>query len=98
MAFLALLSIAIAIVFNWRNSRAGCWLNLFTDVGFIAMLLIPAHSTDILGPILWILGLVFSTIGIRSASRTAKFDGQATCLNEAFEIASQGFSQVMACA
>lgn len=75
MAFLALFAIAIAIIFNWRNSRLGYWLNLFTisatDIGFIVLLLIPGHSTEIIGPIVWLLGLAFSTVGIRSAPTTA---------------------------
>lgn len=75
MAFLALFSIAIAVIFNWRNSRVGYWLNLFavsaTDVGFIVLLLVPGYSTEIIGPIVWILALVFSTIGMRSAPASA---------------------------
>lgn len=75
MAILALLTIAIALIFNWRNSKFGYWLNLFTvsatDIGFIVLLLIPGYSTDIIGPVLWILGLVFTSIGIRSAPNTA---------------------------
>jgi len=74
MAFLGLLVLGIAIVFNWRNSLIGYWLNLITvsvvDIGFIVLLLIPGYSTDIIGPILWILGAIATTIGIRVAPKT----------------------------
>ena len=73
MALLALLAIGIAVVLNWRNSLVGYWLNLFivgiTDIGFILLLLIPGYSSDIIGPILWLLGLIFSTFGILTAPR-----------------------------
>ncbi len=75
MAFLALLAIAIAILFNWRNSRLGYWLNAITisvtDIGFIVLVLLPDYSSDYIGPVLWLLGLAFSTIGIRAASSTS---------------------------
>lgn len=75
MLYLALFSIVVAVGFNWRNSWLGYWLNLFTvsatDIGFITFVLLPGYSTDILGPILWILGVIFSTIGILKAPRTA---------------------------
>lgn len=74
LGYIALFSVVIAIVFNWRNSRLGYWLNTITisvtDIGFIILLMIPGYSTDILGPILWILGLIFSTIGQRTAPKT----------------------------
>lgn len=33
-------------------------------------MLLPRYSSDIIGPILWILGAIFSTIGYRGAPRT----------------------------
>lgn len=75
MLYLAVLSIVIAVAFNWKNSWGGYWLNLITisvvDIGFIVLLLLPGYSTDILGPIMWILGAIFTTIGILKAPRTA---------------------------
>jgi hypothetical protein len=74
LGYLALFSVVIAIGFNWRNSLLGYWLNIVTisvtDIGFIILLFIPGYSTDILGPILWLLGAIFSTIGILTAPRT----------------------------
>jgi hypothetical protein len=75
MAVIAVMTIVIAAFLNWKNSRTGYWLNLllvsFTDIGFILLLMLPGYSNDILGPITWILGAIFSTIGIRSASQQA---------------------------
>lgn len=74
MAIIAVLAVAIAVIFNWRNSQTGYWLNLFlisaTDIGFIVLLLIPGYSMDIIGPILWLLGLILSTIGFLTAPRS----------------------------
>ena len=72
LLFIALASILIAGILNWKNSRLGYWLNLLlvsiSDVGFILFLLIPGYSKDLVGPILWILGALFSTIGILKGS------------------------------
>ena len=73
MLYLAIFTIVIGVIFNWKNSLLGYWLNLatvsVTDIGFIVLVLIPGYSTDILGPILWVLGVIFSTIGIMKAPR-----------------------------
>lgn len=75
LAYIALFSLVVAVVYNWRNSLWGYWLNLCTisatDIGFIVLLLLPGYSTDWLGPILWILGAMLSTIGILTAPRTS---------------------------
>ena len=67
--------IAIAVLLNWRNSRLGYWLNLImvsvTDIGFIVLVLLPGVSQDILGPILWLLAVVLTSIGYLRAPRTA---------------------------
>jgi len=45
--FFALVSIVIAIKYNWHNSRLGYWLNLtvisVADIGFVIFILIPGH-------------------------------------------------------
>lgn len=72
--YLAVFVIVIAAVFNWKNSWLGYWLNLVTisviDTGFIVLIFLPRYNTDLTGPILWILGAIFSSIGIRTAPRT----------------------------
>jgi len=71
----ALASIIISILFNWKNSRLGYWLNLIivsaADIGFIIFVLLPGHVAifpGILGPVFWILAAIFSTIGVRTTS------------------------------
>jgi len=71
----SLLTIVIAANRNWKNDVLGYWLNLVivsaTDIGFIIFVLAPRHVAlipGILGPMLWVLGLVFSTIGISTRS------------------------------
>jgi hypothetical protein len=42
------------------------------DIGFILFVLLPGHAPmnpAALGPIIWILAVVFSTLGYRQASR-----------------------------
>jgi len=75
LLFFALFAIAVAIRYNWRNESLGYWLNLIVvsaaDSGFIIFVLLPGYVDvfpGILGPIFWILGLVFSTLGFRSRS------------------------------
>jgi hypothetical protein len=77
LLFFALFGIVVAIFLNWKNSRLGYWLNLVVvsagDIGFILFLLIPAHIPLIpgaLGPLLWVLAVLFSTIGIMGVSQT----------------------------
>jgi hypothetical protein len=73
LLFFALFAIVIAVKFNWKNDSLGYWLNLIVvstaDIGFIIFVLLPGHIAvfpGILGPIFWILGAVFSTLGIRT--------------------------------
>ena len=71
LAFFAIFVIVVAIVYNWKNSTLGYWLNLLaasvTDIGFIVYILIPGYlplRPGILGPVLWVLATIFSTLGI----------------------------------
>ena len=76
LLFFALFGIVVAILLNWKNSRLGYWLNLVVvsaaDIGFIVAILMPGYVPLIpggIGPLLWVLALVFSTLGILKASR-----------------------------
>ena len=67
----AFFGITVAIMLNWNNSRCGYWLNFTVisaaDIGFIVTVLIPGHLPLMpagLGPLLWLVALAFSTIGI----------------------------------
>ena len=71
LLFFAVFAIAIAIFMNWKNNKTGYWLNLVVvsaaDVSFILAILMPGYLPivpGIIGPAVWILALVFSTIGI----------------------------------
>ena len=69
----ALFGIAVGVFLNWKNSRLGYWLNLVIvsagDIGFILFVLIPGYvpfMPGALGPLLWVVAVVFSTVGIVS--------------------------------
>lgn len=69
LLFFALFGMAVAIKYNWYNSKLGYWLNFVVvsvgDIGFIIFLLIPGHLPLVpaaLGPLLWLLALAFSTV------------------------------------
>lgn len=71
LLFFAILSIVIAIAYNWKNSRMGYWINLIAltvvDIGFIVLVLVPGYLPWVpagLGPALWILAVAFTTIGL----------------------------------
>ena len=76
LAMFATIGIAVAVTMNWKNSRCGYWANLIVisaaDLGFIFFVLLPGHVPMIpgaLGPVLWILAVVFSTLGFLQANR-----------------------------
>ena len=71
LLFFALFGMAVAIKYNWRNSKLGYWLNFVVisagDIGFIIFLLIPGYVPLVpgaLGPLLWLLALGFSTAAL----------------------------------
>lgn len=74
LAIIAGISIAVGARLNWHNDKFGYWLNLglvsLADIGFIVLLLIPGYfplGPGLVGPALWLLAALFSTIGLRSA-------------------------------
>ncbi len=75
LAYISLLCIFVAAVWNWNNSRTGYWLNLFTvsvtDIGFLVLIYAPGYSTDLIGPALWLLALALTTVGYMANARTA---------------------------
>ena len=77
LLFFAFVGMGVAIRFNWYNSRLGYWINLVTvsvtDIGFIAFVLVPGYLPifpGLLGPVFWVLGVVFSTIGFFPSKKT----------------------------
>ena len=71
LLFFAIVAIAVAVKMNWHNSRLGYWLNTITltvtDVIYIVFLIIPGYVPlwpGLIGPLFWVLALVFSTMAI----------------------------------
>ena len=76
LLFFVIFGIVVAIVFNWKNSRLGYWLNLVVisagDIGFILFVLAPGYFPlipGILGPVLWILAAGLTTAARLSVKR-----------------------------
>jgi hypothetical protein len=74
LLFFAVFGIVVAVVYNWKNSRMGFWLNATVisagDIGFILALLIPGYLPWVpagLGPLLWIIALALTYAGLKSA-------------------------------
>jgi hypothetical protein len=68
-------ALIIGVWMNWRNSRMGYWLNLgvvsAVDVAYVYAILLPGYISlrdGLWGPIFWILGVIFSTIGYLTRS------------------------------
>jgi hypothetical protein len=79
LLFFALVGITVAVIFNWHNSRLGYWINLITvsvtDIGFITFVLVPGHLPvfpGILGPVFWVFGAIFSTIGLFASAKNTQ--------------------------
>ena len=77
LLFFAVVAIVVAALFNWRNSRMGYWINLITvsvtDIGFILFILVPGYLSlwpGLLGPVFWVLGAIFATIGFLKEEKT----------------------------
>ena len=74
LASLAIAVVVIAVVYNWNNSLVGYWLNLgmstITDMGFVLFIVAPRYLPlrfSLPGPVLWMLAVLFSTLGILSS-------------------------------
>ena len=85
LAGLATIGIIVGLWLNWRNERLGFWLNAVAislgDIPFVLFVLLPGYMPfwpGVLGPALWIAGLLFTALGrmldsaveLRPASRT----------------------------
>jgi hypothetical protein len=80
LVFFAVAGVAIAVTLNWRNDRLGYWMNAIliavADIPFVLFILLPGLMPwwpGALGPLLWIAGLVFTTLG-RLAPAAAAFE------------------------
>ncbi|MFQ6006858.1 MAG: hypothetical protein ACE5OQ_15310 [Woeseia sp.] len=71
LIWLGLLAFVVAILLNWRNSVTGYWVNLAVvgadDFGLVWFLILPGHlafGDAGLGPVLFVVALVFTSIGV----------------------------------
>ena len=72
LGVIAIFAILVGAKLNWNNDRLGYWLNLgvvsAADVGFIVLVLLPGYiplAMGLPGPILWLLAVAFSTLGLK---------------------------------
>jgi len=77
LLFFAIFGIVVAVLFNWFNSKLGYWLNLVVvsvgDIGFVLTIVLPGYLPlfpGLLGPVVWLVALAFSTMGILKAAST----------------------------
>lgn len=71
LLFFSLIAISVAVTLNWRNSVWGYWINFATlgiaDTGMVFFILVPGYAPvwpGIVGPIVWVLATIFSTIAL----------------------------------
>ncbi|MFI7611327.1 hypothetical protein ACIBP6_08930 [Nonomuraea terrae] len=72
----AIVVIVVGAAMNWRNSRAGFWINLILvsllDIAFVVFVIVPGYAPlwpGLQGPITWVIAAVFSAAGIVAARR-----------------------------
>ena len=70
LAFFAVAVTVVGVAYNWFSNPLGFWLNLVLasagDLGFILFVVAPGYLPlwpGLLGPALWILAVIFSTLG-----------------------------------
>jgi hypothetical protein len=78
LLFFSIFAIGIAATLNWKNSLWGYWINFaiigVADVGFVLFVIVPGYMPvwpGILGPALWVLGVIFSTIALLTSNQSA---------------------------
>jgi hypothetical protein len=71
-------SVPVSMV-HWRNSTWGYWINAgiisVADLGFLFFVLMPGHMAiwpGVIGPVLWLVGLILTTLGITARGSAAK--------------------------
>ena len=87
LLFFSIIAFSVAATLNWNNSVWGYWINFATlgiaDTGLIFFVLVPGYAPvwpAILGPVLWVLATIFSTIALltRTKSSTRSFTSDNT--------------------
>lgn len=80
MGVIAVAVSAIALRGNWRNQVLAYWINLalvsVADIIFLALVVAPGYlslARGLVGPILWLLAVAFTTHGYLRHPRTRGF-------------------------
>jgi hypothetical protein len=72
LGLFAVQAMAVAVLLNWRNDRIGYWLNIIVvgavDLGYVVLVIVPGYVPASLvafaGPIIYVIGAMFSTAGL----------------------------------
>ena len=72
LGLFAVQAMAVAVLLNWRNDRIGYWLNIIViaavDLGYVVLVILPGYVPASLiafaGPIIYVIGAIFSTAGL----------------------------------
>jgi hypothetical protein len=72
LGLFAVQTMAVAVLLNWHNNRIGFWLNIIVigavDIGYVMLLIVPgyfpASFVALAGPIVYVIGAMFSTAGL----------------------------------
>jgi Ca2+/Na+ antiporter len=84
LLFFAASGILIAVILNWRNDKQGHWMNstliAFADIPFVLFVLAPGLIPwwpGLVGPLLWLIAFVFTTVARFSADPRVAADAAA---------------------
>jgi hypothetical protein len=87
LMFFSIAAILVAALLNWKNSKWGYWINFsvvgVADVGFILFVLLPGYMPlwpGVLGPVFWLLAVIFSTIGLANNRHDASIGGASNAI------------------
>lgn len=76
MFWISVAVIVIAVAYNWKNRPLGYWANLtivsLADLGYIFAVVAPGYAPlpwGLMGPAIWLIAAIFSTIGILARER-----------------------------
>jgi hypothetical protein len=72
LGLFAVQAMAVAVLLNWRNDRIGYWLNIIVvgavDLGYVVLVIVPGYVPASLiafaGPVIYVIGAMFSTAGL----------------------------------
>jgi hypothetical protein len=74
LLFFAVAGILLAVILNWRNDKQGYWMNgtliAFADIPFVLFVLAPGLIPwwpGLVGPLLWLIAFVFTSVARFSA-------------------------------